>query len=333
MLTSRELCAYWLELLSRGGRKDVLFGETGPILKTLEEIDVRAESAQFYLEFPLAGTPHTDFMLQLKRGDRILAYRKTEYCRFFDWFAGSKGLGQAAGFEFDLGKDAPPSFFFTLENAPEYARRLGEVLDLLGWKGSGRNSLFRLLEKTEGIAGFWHIGLMTGREASPLRLCCVLKREQRGVLRARGLCRTLKCLGLPEFFEPLPEFFADYTEYGWIWNLDILADGSTGPVFGWDFCLPVMLPGVQKKFLASGGKRFPAMLMGKGAADKRLALLDGCIRAEYVPWIAPSGELEFLTMASLLSHFKLTWRDGRLERAKAYVRIAPVRPVRKLSSQ
>jgi len=333
MLTPRELCAYWLDILSGGGRKDILFGETELILKTLEEIDFRAETAQFYLEFPLTGTPHTDFMLQLKRGDRILAYRKTEYCRFFDRFAGSRGLGQAAGFEFDLGKDAPPSFFFTLENVPEYARRLGEVLDLIGWKGSGRKSLLHLLRQTEGIAGFWHIGLMAGREASPLRLCCVLKREQRGVLRAKGLRQALESLGLPGFCGPLPDFFADYTEYGWIWNLDVLADGSIGPVFGWDFCLPVMLPGVQKKFLASGGGRFPAMLMSKGAADKRLALLDGCIRAEYVPWIAPDGNLEFLTMASLLNHFKITWRNGRLERAKAYVRIAPVRPARKLNSQ
>ena len=331
---ARKYDILW-HIVAANGRQAALFGDTCARVARVAFCASATGSAMpiVYLEVPLLGNPRFDVQVCLDRdavvGGASLPPGAPEVERdLLDWLtspAGSDCSGVDLAFDLAANGVADPQVivlmrdgtladaegFFSLAGAPDAARRYREAERHVpeGWRT-------------------WYTGLIPGRPGSPVRLDYFVSQGRLDAYAhdTTRLARDLELAG----YHPSPRQLAWCEELlaypcGLNIQLDVLEDGTLGPVLGYNLCMGNLGPHQVRQSLEQGWMaRACERIKGWGLADARWRRIrELCLgKALHVRQTPDQAAEEWLAFDCRPTFVKVRMTQDELVDAKVYIMCA-----------
>lgn len=329
LFNNAQACMSWLSYLQRERGGEALLGkDLTSVAQQVWLYNCEGDMLNFYGEIPLLGASAMDISCQylvslFNKGNAFRRHALEEQGELMTSFAqalvGLKGVAAESNCIFleadtSQGEQEKLSVFYNLEGA--YVEQLLPAI-LQGEKyPEMTDKVTALAAVLQGRASLWQVGCMQPREGRPLRLDFSLGREQ--------LAEALALLKLPGREKLLQQVEA-LLETGCfrvdMLDLDMLPDGTVGPVVGLELATEQQVPARQLALYSTPAyEQFKLQLQRLGMADERINLLEQCV----LSMEAPDQSQPPYYIYSGISHYKLQWQAGEAMPAKAYLRLCPV---------
>ena len=316
--------------LNSGGRRVALFGEECQRLSRKAFLSCAAGSTMpiVYLEVPLAGKPSFDLQVCIDRmslGNGVVVPDDAPKHErdLLDWLAGPRGAactGVDLAFDLHAGNTTSPQLIALLRD--DSFASAEEFFALVGAPdGAAR---YRAAEqKVPSLWHSWYTGIIPGREGSPVRLDYFVSRDAVDGYRddSRLLARDLHQMGYPlsewqrawcQSLLPLPCRLN--------LQLDARADGTMGPVLGYNLLEGGLRPAATRRSLEAGWLRQALETCEAwGLADDRWQLLRELCQAKAFTVSHGEGNPRMLALSVKPTFLKVRMTPDELIDAKAYV--------------
>lgn len=326
MILHSQACLSWLQYLSKSSAKALVGDVEDKHIQVIGLYDIYPDAFEYCAEVPLKGAPGMDLSCRypiasfLQRnplnanmlkscGDFFHSFAKEQhkllpaitplsYC-YLETDTAS-GVSDKTALFLNIAGKLVPDLLPKVMEWQQHADSLPKV-----------NAY---LQQVKPEAGLWYIGFMNSREQTPLRL--VLHSLNR---KPMELLTVAERLGKVQAAEQMKQFAALLEKTGFcsfFLDVDVMPDGSLGDTVGLEILMPKPIPQQQKEILLLPAfKELFSLLQTTGAADERLELLTDCIFSMK----APDNFQKPYILLSKLSHIKLSWQQGKLLPAKAYL--------------
>lgn len=329
LFNNAQACMSWLSYLQKEcGAEPLLGKDLTRVAQQVWKYNCAGDMLNFYGEIPFLGSQELDISCQylaslFAKGN---AFRRHELEMQGELFtAYSQRLAAALPnaykdksmfLEADTSRAGYDtlSVFYNVEN--EY---LDVVLPMLFAKEHYPDMLQevrRLVALLEPFAKLWQVGFMQSRENKPLRLVFDLNNQDIDCILVA--LRIPSAAKIRMHVEALVE--CDVCLITML-NLDLIPGVGVGSTLGLEMTLKSVLPERQKQLCKTKGyEEFKHQLLKCGVADQRVHCLEKCIFSR----VAPDSYQAPYHMYSVISHFKLQWKNGKQLPAKAYLRMRPI---------
>lgn len=287
--------------------------------------------SQLFLEVPLAGRAGFDLhIVQDAENIRKQApYDRDlygDYGELFSWYAGEPSCGDGLDVVYDLreGLAVPPMAYLKMsDDTPDFTGFFREAGDA---EGASRYEQ-KVNQLPDGWVP-WYTGVHTGRPGRPLRIGCALhsRAKARYAEDMRLLDHDLQRMGFPA---PLPsvtcgrlgELFA--FPYPVDVQLDVMEDGSLGPMLGISLCTGNIGARRMAASLNGGSMRDVMELLERwNIADNRWEKLESSLFQVSTVLRSGDGDRRRFVLSGNIGFIKVRFREGELAHdAKAYINL------------
>ncbi len=322
------------ELLRRAGKDgadEVLLGYSEREKAAAHKKLCGCGFSQLFLEVPLAGRAGFDLhIVQDAENIRKQAPYDRDlydgYGELFSWYAGQPSCGDGLDVVYDFreGLDAPPMAYLKMsDDTPDFTGFFREAGDSEGASRYGQK--VRLLP--DGWAP-WYTGTHTGRPGKPLRIGCALhsQAKSRYAEDMRLLDHDLQRLGFPAPLssvacDSLSELFA--LPYPVDVQLDVMEDGSFGPMLGISLCTGNIGAKRMAASLNGGSMRDAMELLERWeVADSRWKKLEASLFQVSAALRSGDGDRRRFVLSGNIGFIKVRFRKGEpAHDAKAYINL------------
>lgn len=323
-VNNRDLLAGWLGYLEEQAASDLVGSKAK--LNILQAIDDWSllQADQFYcLECPLLGDAGVDFSLQygtdtFLAGANFVGKLGEKYNRFFNLYSQKIGPKQHFYIELDTcsGDSNKLAIFMELPKDKKEA-----VIHLaLGFMGKlGLEQKLEVLRHRAKNLEPVMLGSMLSRLQAPVRICFspkehVLNKPERMddmISFLEGLSNTKNVI----------EDIREIAQMGFLdcyLDIDILPDGSIGPAIGLELmCCAYSLEQQHMMLDSMQFHRFKEFLQKHALTDERIDCLKRCVFYADLPKATEEEPQEKLF--SMISHFKMSYKNGERQPAKVYL--------------
>lgn len=292
-----------------------IFGtEHSKLIKTVSDFNIEG-TPRLLLESALLGKCGYDVSEKFKIGDIFLKFSERHECAsIVKLLKSNEALFSPIYLEFDtfseIGTPKVPGIFITLEKNPietacEFLRRMGE--------NERSDSAFTIYNKIFPKFKPVNVGIFTGRTDSPVRFNCTFSPQDFDFedMLKNEIDRDF----IDVSSETMRQIFSCDFFYKFTFDFDMLKDGTIGNRFSYEFKINKKGIASKRKFLDSDEwQEFCKNMIQLGIADNRIHTLENCLRK------LPIRNSKRLVCTTSLSHFKITWNNGKLEPLKVYLR-------------
>jgi hypothetical protein len=317
------------KMAATGGRADALFGTDEELLRqAVEKCVIEKSTPDYYLEFPLSGTPCTDLVVLYTRitdGFQFPPGRGFGYQRMIDWYSTlPSDRGYAMGFEVDTGskKTDQAGIYFqprrSIELIEPFLKTVGEE--------KRASSYLAVSKRLPSHMPSSYIGLFPGRPGSITRIGGYMTVEtSKALAETPGLLEeSFEAAGFQawdnEMLSICRDLYSSAKETDF--QFDILPDGSLGDTFGLDISLLHIKPKEAARWLEEGNeKTIMAKLKNYGLIDDRYKML---AQASFAKGIYAAKEDKATGLFKLFCRFayvKVKFKKKKPQTVKFYLRL------------
>ena len=264
-------------------------------------------------EIALLENSGYDLSIKFGKSDEFLT-SKENFSSLFDSLYSNRIEGVPYYLEFDtfsrMERYKQPALFLTLENKPiEYIYMFLNIINEKERAKRIKNFCTEIFPHLIPV----HIGIFNDRINMPIRLTCKfssLTSNLEKILREKFDHEVIN-----GSFEILNNIFASKLFYRFAFDFDLLENGQLGKRISYEFKINQRGPQEKRKFLHSKEwNDFCNYLIYLGIADKRIFSLEKCISTDPI-----EGSTDLFCSISI-SHFKISWNNGRMEPLKVYIK-------------
>ncbi len=318
---------FWLQQQDAQTLEKLLGKNRDELLRTAKDFEpaLGVDILQSLIEIPLLGEPCADISFSYDSKDFRTNYFNSEAGRriqpLFQYCSLLINDSNPLFVEIDTSRHNPvPGIFL---DCLKYGDVIFERLWQKGAEPAQWNRVRTLIRNLPGLWQLLYVGFMPNRQDIPLKLIFVrLDRENNYLPNSpEDIKALLDYLG----HEPLPrdarEKLNALKNLGFdkiTVSMDMLPNGSFGPVLGTEIFLLEDLDTPQELLNTEEGKKLIQQLHDWGLADGRTEQLSRCCGIFFPPRNFQCMESQFQVFPN---HIKLRWQDGRPLPAKAYLSV------------
>lgn len=332
-LSNREILDGWLAYIQQPDMLGPIVGRSKQnIMTAVERMSLTGSEEAYFLECPLKGEPGMDFALQYDTKSffegGIFKGRSERFNHFFELYARLVGPQKKFSLELDTlaGTGTQVAVFLDIQDRAEKV-----VEKLLAYQGENRRmtAMQKILQAADKLKPKT-LGFIYSRPGMPMRFTfqgdydCLLDfvqkldagRQSRAMQKALEHNEQLREL---QANSPIVQDLRTLKGLGVFSvsiDVDIMPDGSVGPIYGLELVPKAKTVEEQNKLLSSLEFGSFVSLLEQGlVTDKRLYCIDKGIFQ--VPLPQESGTQEYLY--SRLDSFKLRYKQGKRLPAKIFI--------------
>lgn len=307
---------------------DELFGRNlDELIRTAKDFEpaLGVNVLQTLVEVPLLGAPCADISFGFDTQDFRTNYFNSEAGRriqpLFHYCSLLVEESNPLFIEIDTSRHNPvPGIFLD-------CLKFGEVIfDRLWQKGAEPPQWNRVRNLTRNLPDLWqllYMGFMPNRQDIPLKLIFVRLDQENEYLPnipedVEALLTYLGHGSLPQDAQEKLNALKDLGFNKITLSMEMLPDGSFGPILGTEIFLPEDLETPQELLNTEGGQKLLRRLQDWQLADGRAERLANCCGIFFPPKNLQCMESQIQVFPN---HIKLRWQEGRPLPAKAYLSV------------
>ena len=307
---------------------DELFGKNlDELIRTAKDFEpaLGVNVLQTLVEVPLLGAPCADISFSFDTLDFRTNYFNSEAGRriqpLFHYCSLLIRESNPLFIEIDTSRHNPvPGVFL---DCLKYGDMIFERLWQKDAEPPQWNRVSALVRNLPNLWQLLYVGFMPNRQDIPLKLIFVRLDRENNYLpnNPEDIATLLDYLG----HEPLPQdareklkVLKDLDFNKITVSMEMLPNGSFGPILGTEIFLPEDLENPQELLNTEKGQKLVRQLQNWELADRRTELLTDCCGIFFPPRNFQCMESQFQVFPN---HIKLRWQDGQPLPAKAYLSV------------